>query len=85
VGFATGENFNVPDYSVQMPEHSQPDDRSTLYWQPNIVFGNSGEPDNSEISFYTSDLLGSYMIKVEGITADGTPISSFKVIEVKEQ
>lgn len=85
IGLATVKKFKLQDYSVQMPEHSQPDDRTTLYWQPDMVIGNSGEPGDSEISFYTSDVPGSYMIKVEGITNDGRPIKTFKIIEVKEQ
>jgi len=50
-----------------------------LYWNPNLELMRS---DHTEFEFFTSDNIGNYTIKVEGILDDGTPVSSSSCIKV---
>ena len=84
-GFSSVKTFQNTDYSASKTEHSENDYRSTLHWQPNININNSEQQNNSEIFFYTSDVPGKYVVKVQGITADGRPLSAMQVFEVKEK
>ena len=51
-----------------------------LYWNPDLQLSSTG---NTDFEFYTSDNTADFIIRVEGITEDGIPVSSsstFKVI-----
>jgi hypothetical protein len=52
-------------------EENIPDLRSTLYWSPDLKIDSSG---TAAISLRTSDDTGKFVIRVEGLTADGLPI-----------
>lgn len=54
-----------------------PDYRYQLWWNPEV----SLKTTNS-LSFFTSDLSGTYEINLEGFTKDGTPVSIRKVFDV---
>jgi uncharacterized protein YfaS (alpha-2-macroglobulin family) len=41
-----------------------------MYWNPNIKTDATGK---AEVSFYTSDVLSSYKIVIEGISVEGMP------------
>jgi len=45
-----------------------PDFRNLLYWSPDIKI-DGGE--KKAVSFYTSDLEGRYLMKIQGISSDG--------------
>ncbi len=55
------------------------DIRSTLHWEPTLSI--NGE--SSEMSFYTSDLKGPYLIQIEGITNTGIPFYKTETIIVE--
>lgn len=78
LGYATPREFYSPDYSIRSTEGIN-DLRTTLYWKPDIVLDSVGK---STVSFYTSDIKGTYVLKVEGITADGKPLGSFAFFSV---
>jgi len=72
------ENF-VPINSTLIQNRNIPLFKQLLYWNPNVEINGT---DNTDIEFYTSDNIANYIIKVEGISDDGTPISlstGFKV------
>jgi len=72
------ENF-VPICSTLIQNRNIPLFKQLLYWNPNVEINGT---DNIDIEFYTSDNIANYIIKVEGISDDGTPISlstGFKV------
>jgi hypothetical protein len=48
----------------------KPDFRSTLYWNPNVQVDASGK---ANVDFYTSDDVGTFLIRIQGITSDGRP------------
>ncbi|MGB3780745.1 MAG: TonB-dependent receptor plug domain-containing protein [Tunicatimonas sp.] len=70
-GYSPVREFYAPRYGTQKPEHVKPDIRSTLFWEPDIVFDQEGK---ATVSFYTSDQLGTYEMYLEGITAQGEPV-----------
>lgn len=72
--------FTAMDYSLAGSRERVPDFRSTIFWEPNLVFGEDGK---ASVSFTTGDATGRFVVVVEGITADGRPIqaeSGFEVI-----
>ena len=65
----------LPSASEDLPTH-MPDLRHTLYWNPNVT------AKDSNLTFRTSDLRGTYIVKVEGRTKAGEQLvgyASFKV------
>lgn len=78
-GFYKTKEFYTPDYTKEDPE--KPDYRSTLFWQPKLAFDNDGR---SNVDFFTGDKEGSFLVRVEGITYDGRPISGLHEIKVVE-
>lgn len=67
--------FN-PNYSDKSKTERIPDYRYQLLWQPNFNLDNP-------ISFYTSDVKGTFEIILDGFTDEGIPIHSFESFEVK--
>ncbi|MEM9142259.1 MAG: hypothetical protein AAGA86_04680, partial [Bacteroidota bacterium] len=70
-GFYKAREFYAPDYSVSRPEHNRPDYRTTLHWEPKIILDGK---EKASVDFYTGDIPGDYLIRVEGITEDGRPV-----------
>ncbi|MEO1487124.1 MAG: Ig-like domain-containing protein [Bacteroidota bacterium] len=66
-------------------DHSQaqnqklPDFRYQLLWKPVLEVGNS----TKDMFFYTSDVAGTFEIRLEGFTKSGKPVSLRSEIEVK--
>jgi hypothetical protein len=65
----TSREFYSPDYSIESPTNS--DNRKTLYWNPRVSV-NRGQ--SAMISFYTSDIRGTFYGVVEGMDAEGNPV-----------
>ncbi|WP_276089461.1 TonB-dependent receptor plug domain-containing protein [Pedobacter sp. JY14-1] len=63
-GFYTPREFYSPKYEVAS---DTPDLRSTIYWNPHVATGKG----SGKVSFYNSDLTGTYRVVVEGIDASG--------------
>lgn len=69
--------FEMPDYSKEEIKRSRrPDFRHTLYWDPSVK-GKTG------VEFYTSDMEGTYIATMNGVTADGKEIKFKWEFEVK--
>ena len=75
----SGANL-VPDNSI--PDKNSPFLRQLLYWNPSIGLNAT---DDTNFEFYTSDNSAKFIIKVEGISEDGTPISASSAIQVENQ
>ncbi len=56
--------------------------KQLLYWNPNLKLNGT---ESSDFEFYTSDNLANFIIKVEGISQDGTPISISSRIQVTDK
>lgn len=78
-GFNKVREFYTPNYSVNKKEHEKPDYRSTLFWEPNIILKKEGD---NNLEFFTGDNPGKYLIKLEGLTNDGIPVSETIEMEV---
>jgi hypothetical protein len=61
--------FVAPVYSSEEQIKSRiPDFRHTLYWNPEVT------PATGTLNFYTSDMNGTYVITLQGISADGKEV-----------
>jgi hypothetical protein len=65
-------DFYSPDYSTLKVK--QDDKRTTLYWNPHLTIS----PDKNQIgvTFYTSDITGTYVINIQGYDDFGKPVSA---------
>ena len=71
--------YNKIDYSNLADNARIPDFRNQLFWNPEVKM--DSENNNS---FYTSDVSGTFEIKLEGFAKNGTPVSLKEIIEVKD-
>ncbi len=65
--------------SINVTNSTTPDIRAFLCWTPSQTLNQSGK---AVIEFYTSDLLGDYLVVVRGLTAQGEPFESSAQIKV---
>ncbi len=73
--------FYSPDYFDDEQRSSHlPDYRHTLYWDADLRADQWGR---AQISFFTSDLKGEYQVLVEGLTAQGEPLSAVYTFQVR--
>lgn len=79
-GYYQAREFYTPNYSSKKPAHVKPDFRTTLYWHPDIAVA---PIDYTDISFFTSDEKGDYILYIQGITADGRTIVGEKEFSVR--
>jgi hypothetical protein len=79
MGFQKPIKIHFPDYSKNN-DHSYPDFRQVLYWQPNLVLNSDKE---NQTSFYTSDEKGEFIIELFGVNSKGNIVKDFKSIIVK--
>jgi hypothetical protein len=66
-GFQEPREFYSPKYALENIDDTRPDNRPTLYWNPNVVVENGG----ANIEFFAGDNLARYHIFVEGISKTG--------------
>lgn len=68
-GFYEARPFNMPDYSKKETLNSQkPDTRTTIYWNGDIITDKDGK---ATLHFFTADAPATYLITVNGISANG--------------
>jgi hypothetical protein len=66
----------LPSATEDTPAH-MPDLRHTLYWNPDVTV------KDSHLTFWTSDMRGTYIVKVEGRTKDGEHLIGYTSFDVK--
>lgn len=67
--FSTEKKFYTPEHvSTNLFAITEPDLRSTVYWNPNVTTTNDGK---SSINYYHSDNEGDFTVIIESITKDG--------------
>ena len=79
MGYSSPATFVAPDYSKVKINNDQADNRSTLYWAPQVITDKIG---NAAISFYAADSPTTYRIVVEGVSANGKPVRGVFFMEV---
>ena len=67
-GFYKARVFYSPAYGGSATQSNKPDERSTIYWNPDIVTDKDG---SASFDFYNADGKGNYRIVVEGIDENG--------------
>jgi hypothetical protein len=73
--------FPLPEYNTADQRNSRvPDYRNTLFWDPGLsLFGH----DRQAVTFPAGDNRGDYLLRLEGISADGQVVSRKVRISVK--
>ena len=66
------------DYSNKVDHNRVPDQRTQLLWVPDLKL----KEKRNQITFYTSDVKGTYRISLKGFTDDGKPTSISKTFTV---
>ena len=67
-GLQLEREFYAPQYETrEQKQSSLPDYRNVLYWSPSL----HANPGKQNISFYTSDIPGKYIVVVQGISDSG--------------
>lgn len=77
-GYDTQKEFSNKDY-VNMPVSNEPDLRTTLYWNPNLVLDKINNKGSFE--FYNNDVSKRLLLTIEGVNASGKLIHIEKIIE----
>jgi hypothetical protein len=79
-GFDRSKEFYAPDYSKELDQLTRTDIRTTLHWEPKVRF--TSQDLSQEVSFYTCDSKGTYLIEIEGLTDSGIPIQEIGYFSV---
>ena len=80
IGYYTAREFYAPDHINGFEEMSKADMRTTLHWEPQIRVTEDKTPD---ISFFSCDSKGDYIVEIQGISDTGIPIHDISVLTVK--
>lgn len=65
-GFYPKKEFYSPNYDKE--EDAFEDNRSTLYWNPEVVPDENGQVT---LTFFTADIRSTYLIQIEGVSQNG--------------
>ncbi|HLY68400.1 MAG TPA: hypothetical protein VKR53_01650, partial [Puia sp.] len=76
-GYSITRQFYSPDYSVKDSTFFMPDNRETLYWNPDLQ---TDSENNIHFSFYNSDHAKKFRIVAEGMDEQGRLVSINKII-----
>ena len=80
-GLQSQREFITPDYTVKDQVNTRlPDFRHLLFWSPDV---NTNDKGKNELSFFTSDVPGKYVVVVQGMTKDGKTGYQEQTFEVK--
>jgi hypothetical protein len=79
-GYYQARTFYSPKYDVPQPEYNNPDLRTTILWEPNVV---TDEDGNATISFFNADNKAIIKVDVEGIAERGAPLAGKASFNVK--
>lgn len=81
-GLQLQRKFFSPVYELKEQYESRvPDYRNVLLWEPNIVIDDAG---GANISFYSSDIPGNYVIVVQGLSENGNTVDKVLQFRVKK-
>ena len=69
-GYSRLKEFYSPKYDVVLEEHKNPDNRTTLYWNPTVKTDKNG---NATIIFYNSDSASSFEVDIQTLSDYGIP------------
>jgi len=67
-GFYKAREFYAPQYNANQPVNNLPDQRTTIFWKPDVTTDADG---NATFNFFNADGTGTYRVEVEGIDTKG--------------
>jgi hypothetical protein len=80
-GLQLEREFMMPQYDNQKQRSNPvPDYRTLLFWAPNVITNQDGK---QQLEFFTSDIEGKYMVKIEGISENGSAGTGSATFSVK--
>ncbi|MEZ0485121.1 hypothetical protein [Fibrella aquatica] len=80
-GLQARREFYAPSYTTPILAASRrPDFRNLLYWNPSVTTGPQGK---TNLSFYTSDQEGRYLIEVHALTPTGQASTTRQLITIE--
>ncbi|QEC76921.1 hypothetical protein [Mucilaginibacter ginsenosidivorax] len=80
-GLQLKREFYSPVYDTEKATNSRvPDFRNLLFWSPDV---NTNTVGKGQVSFYTSDQKGKYVVSVQGISEEGDVGAQYFSFEVK--
>jgi len=79
-GYSAARKFSAPDYNDPKTDTSQPDYRSTIYWNADVT--TDSKTGLATISFFAADLAGKYRVVAEGVTGKGEPVRCVYFVEI---
>jgi hypothetical protein len=77
-GYSITKQFYTPDYNNKEIKHPSTDNRTTLYWNPDLY--TDTETKSVKLSFFNNDFSKKFKVVVEGFDAAGKLIHLEKVI-----
>ncbi len=73
MGYHVADTFYVPLYDTQpLLNSTNLDSRVTIHWEPSLSVDENGK---GSFEFYTADLRSDYLVRIEGVTTNGDPVS----------
>jgi hypothetical protein len=78
-GYATDREFYAPQYALTSHDDQAGDYRSTLYWNPKLVFDKAHR--KMSLSFYNNDMSNKFRIVIEGFNREGRLIRVDELIK----
>lgn len=78
-GYAVEKEFYSPDYSIPSSDRSAPDNRTTIYWNPELY--TSENSPGIRLRFFNSDISHRLKIVLEGFDVNGKLVHLEKIIE----
>ena len=79
-GYYEPRIYYSPKHGTSLESDKQPDLRTTLYWEPNILLESNG---SVLLKFHNSDHASTIRVMVEGITSSGIPVTSTLQYQVR--
>jgi hypothetical protein len=80
-GYSVSREFYSPDYSKKDSAYFLPDNRETLYWNPDLQ---PGSDNKIHFSFYNSDHAKKIRIVAEGMDEQGRLLSITRIVNENE-
>ena len=68
-GYSLIRQFYSPDYSSFVEANEKKDNRTTLYWNPQVIFANGKHQQT--VTFYNNDITDAFRVIIEGMSSDG--------------
>ena len=68
MGYYKAREFYAPSYNAGQPSGNVPDNRTTVFWKPDVTTSTNG---TASFKYFNADGTGNYRVVVEGIDING--------------